>query len=301
MKPSRFQHAAAILAAPYLLALQSCSTPIAPSTSTTQESPAQTTSIATAAVSSEAVSADPLWSTQFSADAWQGEWNMSSDRAWGEENLQRVTSGESPFPTFLRVRYPAGSASPSVSRKDNVPIGGAQFYADLGIPSQESMRLSYHLRFSPNFDFVKGGKLPGLYGGEGGSGGNIPDGRDGFSTRFMWRADGDGELYAYLPTSRRHGTSIGRGNWRFQPGVWHHLEQQIDLNQPGVADGRVRVWLDDQLVLDQSGLIFRSVEDLKLDGIFFSTFFGGGDASWATPQDTYVDFANFSISAPSAP
>lgn len=239
-----------------------------------------------------------LWSAEFNSNDWRESWNIANKGAWGEENLTVIETGDPNFPHVLRAVFPAGSASPSVSREANVPLGGGQFYADLGMPPQESLRLSYYLRFSDNFDFVKGGKLPGLYGGEGGSGGNIPDGQDGFSTRFMWRAEGDGEVYAYLPTSRRHGTSIGRGNWRFQPGVWHHLEQEIQLNQPGVADGRVRVWLDGQLVLDQVGLIFRSVDSLKIDGVFFSTFFGGGDASWATPQDVYIDFANFSVSVP---
>ncbi|WP_181449171.1 polysaccharide lyase [Nonomuraea aridisoli] len=43
------------------------------------------------------------------------------------------------------------------------------------------------------------------------NGGRIPDGTNGLSTRFMWRANGAGEVYAYLPTSREHGTSLGRG------------------------------------------------------------------------------------------
>lgn len=259
----------------------------------------QETSRNTADTSTAAnTAAQVLWSTQFEAENWQSPWNMAAAKAWGEENLEIVDVADGPFSQALRVQYPAGSVSPSYARKADAPVGGSQFYADLGIAPQESLRLSYYLRFSPDFDFVKGGKLPGLYGGEGGSGGNIPNGQDGFSTRFMWRANGDGEVYAYLPTSRRFGTSIGQGDWRFQPGVWHHLEQEIRLNQPGVADGRVRVWLDGQLVLDQVGLIFRSVDSLKVDGIFFSTFFGGSDESWATPEDVYVDFANFTVSTP---
>ncbi len=158
------------------------------------------------------------------------------------------------------------------------------------------MRLSYYVRFSENFDFVKGGKLPGLLGGVGNSGGEIPDGTDGFSTRFMWRRNGDGEVYAYLLTSKKDGTSIGRGNWRFKPGVWYRLEQEVILNQPGKANGRVRVWLDGRPVLDRGALTFRTTNALKIEGLFFSTFFGGGDSSWATPKDVYADFADFQVS-----
>ena len=48
-------------------------------------------------------------------------------------------------------------------------------------------------------DFVKGGKLPGLFGGEGNTGGGIPTGMDGFSARMMWRGSGRVVQYVYYP------------------------------------------------------------------------------------------------------
>ncbi|NJN86478.1 MAG: hypothetical protein HC881_09400 [Leptolyngbyaceae cyanobacterium SL_7_1] len=235
---------------------------------------------------------DVLWQGEFTTD-WEDDWQLKEEGAWGEENI--AIRQDADYGRVMRVRYPAGSASPSVSRESNVALGGAQFYAELGIEPQTALHLSYDLRFSDDFDFVKGGKLPGLYGGNGNSGGNIPDGSDGFSTRFMWRRDGDGEVYAYLPDSDRHGTSIGRGAWQFTPGTWHHLEQEVVLNRPSASDGSIKVWFDDELVLEEDGLLFRTVDRLKLNGLFFSTFFGGGDPSWATPEDVYVDFANFAV------
>ncbi|MGB3612608.1 MAG: polysaccharide lyase, partial [Elainellaceae cyanobacterium] len=232
------------------------------------------------------------WRGDFSKD-WEARWDVRQKGAWGDDNFEVLPStGDG---NILRVHYPKGSAAPSVSRKDGVPIGGGQFYADLDLPPQNRLRLSYDLRFSDDFDFVKGGKLPGLFGGAGASGGNIPDGTNGFSARLMWRRDGQGEVYAYLPTSDGYGTSIGRGAWTFMPGQWHTVEQEVVLNQPGQDDGQVRVWLDGNLMLKESGLIFRTTDKLKLDGLFFSTFFGGGDRSWSTPKDVHIDFANFSV------
>ena len=57
----------------------------------------------------------------------------------------------------------------------------------------------------------------------------------------------------------------------------------------------VRVWLDDQPVLRQEHLTFRTVAALQIEGVFFSTFFGGNDASWASPVDTHADFADFAV------
>ena len=228
-------------------------------------------------------------------EEWMQEWSVRKKGKWGLENISLVKDSSDKFGQVLRVRYPAGSASPSVSRKNNVSIGGAQFFADLGMSPKSSLRLSYYLRFSENFDFVKGGKLPGLFGGTEVSGGENPDGTNGFSTRFMWRKNGDGELYAYLPSSKKYGTSIGRGNWQFVPGKWHHLEQEVKLNQPGSNNGQVTVWLDGKKVLDEREITFRTTDALKIEGIFFSTFFSGGDTSWATPKDVEVDFAKFSV------
>jgi hypothetical protein len=241
-----------------------------------------------------------IWSGGFQNTDWQTYWGVQSKGAWGlQENTAVISDPTGKFAKVLRVKYPKGSASPNAVRNEGAPLGGAQFYAKLGMTPQDALLLSYSVRFSDNFEFVKGGKLPGLYGGSAVSGGNIPDGTDGFSTRFMWRKNGDGEVYAYLPSSTEYGTSIGRGNWRFKPGVWYKIEQEVTLNQPGKADGRVRVWLDDRLVLDQNGLTFRTVNTLKIEGIFFSTFFGGEDTTWAPSKDVSADFADFKVSKPS--
>ncbi len=250
----------------------------------------------------QAANASVLWSGSFRGDEqgdWLQNWQVQPQGRWGKENLEIIQSPQGQFSELLRVHYPAYSASPSVSRKSNVPLGGSQFYASLGISPQERLRFSYSVRFPVNFDFVKGGKLPGLYGGAGNSGGSIPNGSDGFSSRLMWRKNGAGEIYAYLPSSEGYGTSLGQENWHFKPGQWQRIEQELWLNQPGQTDGQVKVWVDGQLVLDQKDLIFRTVPELKIDGIFFSTFFGGGDRSWATPKDTEIDFANFEVSLPS--
>lgn len=239
---------------------------------------------------------DILWEGQLDDINWKQDWGIRNRGDWGWENLEVIDDETGKFNQIIRVRYPAGSASPRVSRREDRPLGGSQFYADLGIEPRDRLRLSYYIRFSENFDFVKGGKLPGLFGGRGNSGGKIPDGTDGFSTRYMWRRDGEGEVYAYLPTSEEYGTSIGRGSWKFQPGRWYYLEQVVTLNDRNENNGRVRVYVDGTEKIDLQNLTFRTTETLKIEGLFFSTFFGGGNASWATPRDVYIDFANFSVS-----
>lgn len=107
------------------------------------------------------------------------------------------TASEGPDETtsggpVLQVLYSNGSYS-------NNNQGGAQFYSLWNPPIDsggwKTMMVSYEVAFDNDFDWVKGGKLPGLRGGslDGCSGGNQADGDNCFSTRIMWREGGMGE------------------------------------------------------------------------------------------------------------
>jgi hypothetical protein len=226
---------------------------------------------------------------------WFGsDFTLSPDGGFGIERTS-LESGILRSPTIM-VRFPAGSSSNLSHETDGTPLGGAQAYLPMSSGPADEMHLRYCVRFPEGFDFVKGGKLPGLYGGTVTSGQHIPDGANGFSTRLMWRASGAGEVYAYLPGSIQHGTSIGRGTWTFRPGSWDCIEQQVTLNTPGKSDGQIVVWANGCPVIRESGLVFRTTGRLRIDGLFFSTFFGGSDRSWSTPVDQHVEFSDFQVS-----
>lgn len=72
----------------------------------------------------------------------------------------------------LQILYPQGSINPKSS-----PQGGAEFYAHpLDLKKATNTTLQYSVYFPHDFDFVKGGKLPGLYGGHKGcSGGDAAE------------------------------------------------------------------------------------------------------------------------------
>lgn len=133
----------------------------------------------------------------------QESWSLSRGLIQsGEDNLAFVAD---PFPNatipgstsassdssspVLEVTYPAGSYSHDT--------GGAQFSSLWnGSEPFQTMLLAYDVAFDSGFDWVKGGKLPGLRGGPnatGCSGGNQPTGSDCFSARLMWRANAEGE------------------------------------------------------------------------------------------------------------
>ncbi|WP_447556354.1 polysaccharide lyase [Vreelandella sp. EE22] len=214
---------------------------------------------------------------------------FDTTRHWGtEENVERLASQDTGLDEAgLRVHYPAGSSSPG-----DEPLGGAGFYSDpYSLEGAERACLSYKVRFPSGFDFVKGGKLPGLYGGDAPSGGDSVDGEHGFSMRLMWREEGQGELYPYVVGFE--GDSVGRGMWHYPAGSWVTIEQELLLNDPHRENGIARIWIDGQPVLEQRNIVFRTTPDITIDGLMFSTFFGGTGEGWRTPRDQYVDFADF--------
>lgn len=214
--------------------------------------------------------------------------------SWGRNNVSFHSFDDRPG-TFMRVFVPAGAIDPVTMRRRGLPRGGAGFKSVAFPGGVEHAVLTYWVRFPLGFDFVRGGKLPGLYGGKGNSGGKIPNGKDGFSFRLMWNKGGRGSVYAYVPTSVRWGSGYLVKKLSFTPGRWHHVVQELKLNRPGHSDGSLRMWLDDVLVGEAGGIRMRTIDELKINGMFFDVFFGGNDDSWAPKWDTHIDFYGFSL------
>ena len=214
----------------------------------------------------------------------------------------------------LAVSYPAGLFGSSDSKT------GAQWklYFDQGY---EAVELEYRIKFRAGFDFVRGGKLPGLIGGAGNVGGSRPNGFDGFSARMHWRTNGSSgsplrsnetdraniAQYIYHPDQVTNGGVNGddfdyddgpSGEWReFESDRWYHVRHRIIMNTPGEHDGVAQAWLDGVQVLDVDDIRFRDTASLDIDQMYFSTFFGGGSQIWATSKDEVAFFDDFVITA----
>lgn len=206
--------------------------------------------------------------------------------------------------TCLRILYPQGLLS----------NGGTQWEMDLG-QSYDTLWVSYNLKFQDSFNFVKGGKLPGLGGGSTPTGGQPVTGEDGFSARIMWKytataSDSQGVATQYIYHMDQPSTygeyfyyAYPNPNWSsarryFKPGQWHSVKTRIIINTPGQFDGRITSWLDDELAMDSSAMRFRAdgITHFGVDKFLFSTFFGGGDVSWAASKDEHIYFDDFVIS-----
>lgn len=265
--------------------------------------------------------------TQSASDASSfitSQWSLSKGHI--QNGGSNVAFVDDPFPNspapgatvsntsgpVLQVTYAAGTYGSANS--------GAQWYSlwNTTDGSQfQSMLLSYELAFDSNFDWVQGGKLPGLRGGpdvNDCSGGAQPNGTNCFSTRLMWRKNAQGEVYAYMLTPNNmcsdsnmicnsdYGVSIDRGSYGFETGHWSRITILVQLNNDTVvANGNIVLYFNDVQALSQQNLFFRTVNDFAIGGLYFSTFFGGDDSSWATPQTVHTYYRNIQMWGSSSP
>ncbi len=232
---------------------------------------------------------------------WESEWGVQWDnRASENEVVSDFKGGNS-----LRVTYPAGGVGPGES--------GTQFpmcFRDMEGLSQDyfqELYLRYYLKFEEGFDYggsSKGGKLPGLMGGGNSwsrSGGDQPDGTNGWTLRFMWRDEGKIVIYAYVPPSdngkwgsETWGQDIMCG-FTAEPGTWHCIEQYVNVGTPGSDDGQLKVWIDGIQRLNIDDMRFWDEENDygRIGGIYVSTFHGGSGDEWAPSVDSYTRFDGF--------
>lgn len=194
----------------------------------------------------------------------------------------------------LRVLYPASAVGPEES--------GTQWIVRFD-NSYDELYISYWVRFEENFDFSKGGKLPGLAGGQGNTGGKKPTGEDGFSARIVWLEEGKIAQYVYYPDQA---SNFGdkfiwmNGRAHFSPGVWHRVMTRIAMNTPGEHNGIVQSWLDGVLTLDIENIRFRDTPRFAIDQLRFETFPGGRDPdSFGPSKDQTIDFDHVMISTES--
>ncbi|KAI0792651.1 polysaccharide lyase family 14 protein [Abortiporus biennis] len=218
----------------------------------------------------------------------------------------------------LEAVYPKGTFR--LVKNSAGKVGGFSFYShgasSVDLSDAKEVTFSYTTYFPKGFSWAKGGKLPGLYGGDDEdvaiscSGGRRDDAC--WSVRYMWRANGAGEVYSYLPPDEKanqkvcnvppfsecnptYGASIGRGSFDFKDGGRTLITQRVKLNDIGKENGELEMWVDGKSLINLDGLVYRTSSEGRVRGIQFQTFFGGHDSSFATPEDQEVFFSDFSL------
>lgn len=202
-------------------------------------------------------------------------------------------------PATGRVLMRAGSQS------QNFDFGGFHSMTPLGgWPDQtpglkhDEMTLSYDLDIPDGFEWVHGGKLPGL-------GGNIAPEFPGHSpaspaaglnwtVRPMWAEGGRLRLYSW-----DMGVPAGQypdGFYTKRPvlsaGNTYRIGVHVRMNTPGKRDGYAALLLDGKRVVSKRWAQFRSTAYLGIDSVLFSVFYGGSGPQYAPMHDQNLTIRN---------
>lgn len=236
-----------------------------------------------------------VWQAPKAAGDIAAGWPLAveDDFQWGDGNADLIVGDAGPE---LRIRFPKGSINPG---NPHAPEGGAGFLDRFG--SYDEGCLTYEIRFDDGFVFGEGGKLPGLFGGIHNSG-CTEHRQSGFSSRYMFGRRGIGFLYPYFAERDTPcGGMMGAGAFRFDAGRWRRISQRLKLNTPGIADGEVEVWMDGVSAFSAVNVDIRAGAETRIEGLMMQTFFGGSDASRASPADQAVSFRDFRFATPESP
>ena len=229
------------------------------------------------------------------------KWNVVWDS--GKKNYTSSEDG-------ILVTYAKGEFAAS---------GGANFRV---VPESifpcASVALEYKVYFPEGFDFVKGGKLPGIWGGEPGASGGDWN-ANGWSFRVMFREGGQAVAYVYMATDQgkydgdekcplvknqgrgfdaiaHHTNGAGIDLWRDQGlklvvGRWNSIALKASVNSPGQANGLVELTVNGKTKSFDKIQWFEKTK--KINGMMFTSWFGGGSEDYAprkTQKATFKDF-----------
>jgi hypothetical protein len=118
---------------------------------------------------------------------------------------------------------------------------------------------------------------------------------------MMWRTGGAVVQYLYYPEKTNDcgddfAYRVNGQNLTFTPGKWHTVEHRIVMNRAGEHNGVLQTWFDGVLALDNQAFLYRaSGATFGIDALYFSTFFGGSDSTWAPPSAQVADFDDFVV------
>lgn len=177
------------------------------------------------------------------------------------ENARIVAVSDGPSTAALEVTL--GLADPG---NDSATPGIRFAWRPAASERASAACMRYSVWLPEDFDYAKGGNLPGFFGGE------LPTSGEkitaGIDLRTRWHREGltDFSLRAPLVETST-GQSIGYRTATLARGRWSSIEQELKLNTPGAKDGVLRVWMDGVKVVETKRLAMREDDSIVIEGV----------------------------------
>lgn len=227
----------------------------------------------------------------YTVEAWKKDWPGCTFENGISEG--RVLLAEQDGSSWLRVAYAPGKIGPD--------HGGAGWRWPFSKRPKPKAELKYTVLFEEGFQFVKGGKMPGLCGGPKTiTGGDPCTGYEGWSARLMWRKEGRGQAYIYhVNQPSKYGDEFDfPEDFRFPTGQPVQVHMILTMNTAGKRDGTLRIGITlpqqkERIMVEKTDMEWTKTPEIGVDSILFNTFHGGNDSSWAPTGSCAARFGLF--------
>ncbi|MCB1511387.1 MAG: hypothetical protein KDJ36_10825 [Hyphomicrobiaceae bacterium] len=219
------------------------------------------------------------------------------ERDWGlQSNGRIVAASDTPAAAALEVALPAGGKAGGTIAN---PVSGLGFrWTPNFLRTATHVCLTYQVWLPNEFDFGRGGVLPGVFGGD-------PKGKPDnqgrhphFAVRPKWLPAGRGGLQAVTAWEPR---GIARDylgfDFRMPRGSWVAVEQEVTLNAPGSANGVLRIWINGELRFNAQDIAYRHRADVGFTGIVADTHYAAPNTiEWhPAPKDARIRLTPFVV------
>ncbi len=219
------------------------------------------------------------------------DWNIT---AYEDFSIDMVLDSDPGKNKVMRGNFAKGSHSITY----DIPYGFCfySYYPEEIGNNLEEAYFSYDIKYRDGFDWVHGGKMPGLKGGDLGDYITV---NSGFSARPMWSDGGQIVFYVYHQDMKnQYGDSWGWWeDFKFETEKWYNVTFRVVLNSfsngKALNNGILEGFIDGKLMFQRSDLKFRSLESITIDRMSIDAFFGGGDEFFAATRDEWIDYDNF--------
>ena len=92
--------------------------------------------------------------------------------------------------------------------------------------------------------------------------------------------------------------TLGSEGFAFSRGRWSKIEQEVVLNTPKQANGKLVVWIDGTMVGEHSDLVLRADPSVAVTGVAADVFYRGDDAAAIVSKDATVRLSPFELRWP---
>jgi len=187
-------------------------------------------------------------------------------------------------------------------KRNSTGSTGGQF-AKHNIQKSNHYILKYKVKFPGNFQWSKGGKLPGLGGGttySGCSGNQANSNGNGWTSRIMFRKENSTNPW-FQPYIYYKGMP-GRCGYNFNKKInitkntWYNVRMEVKMNSGNNTNGLLDIRINGQVLYRNTNFRWVSKNSgREIDKLLTGIYRGGNDSRWHASIDNHILFDHIQL------